>query len=104
MFRVSGVREMKVAGWEEDCCEGVEEERRTGPGPRSLLQPGEGDGPGPVSHYGVVQIWLVISCLMVGTHLPTGLPRHTEHDEVDHPEDGDGFEGPVVQVDKHQAR
>ena len=92
-----------MAGWEEDCCEGVEEERRTGPGLRSLLQPGEGDGPGPVSHYGVVQIWLVSSCLMVGAHLPTGLPRHTEHDEVDHPEDGDGFKGPVVQVDKHQA-
>ena len=93
-----------MAGGEEDCCEGVEEERRTGPGVR-LHQPG------PVPHHGVVQLWLVSFCLvmlglvgLVGEHLLSVPPRHTEHHEVDHPEDGDGFEGPVVQVDKHQAR
>ena len=112
MFPVVGVREVKVAGWEEDCCEGVQEERRTGPG-LSLLQAGGADRAGlrAISDHGVVQVWLVKICLVgdtvgvgVGGHLLSAPPRHTEHDEVDHPEDGDGLEAPVVQVDKHQAK
>ena len=106
MFLVVGVREVKVAGGEEDCCEGVQEERRTGPGV-GLLQPGEDPGLGPISDQGVVLVWLVHLCLVVegvGGHLLTAPPRHTEHHQVDQPEDGDGFEAPVVQVDKHQAK
>ena len=107
MFPVVSVREVKVAGGEEDCCEGVQEERRTGPG-LSLLQAGQATGAGlrPISDHGVVLVHLVLlgDGVGAGGHLLIVPPRHTEHDEVDHPEDGDGFEAPVVQVDKHQAK
>ena len=109
MFPVVGVREVKVAGGEEDCCEGVQEERRTGPG-LSLLQSGQTSRAGlrAISHHGVVQVWLVKSCLVgdrvgVGGDLLIAPPRHTEHDEVHHPQDGDGFEAPVVQVDNWES-
>ena len=73
MFCVVGVREMKVAGWEEDCCEGVQEERRTGPG-LSLLLSGQGPGLAQEGYVCRLHKLAIASCGWCKEYVRTNVP------------------------------